>query len=225
MATPSDFEVPTLALVLIITTVATLPLVYKALAPSKTEQSSPVMDLKAIQAPRLTGLALSLFAKVTRIPILGKFILQSIKNDNDFQHVRDFAATLTHLVPLYLPMQPPSAEVLAEHTQLAASFSIEALADTPIDVKEDGSFRRWTIHDYTSRYKAGTATPSQVITAVLDAIDASNALSPPLLAFIKVNRDAVLQEAAAATERYARGTPLGVLDGVPVAVKDEVCWI
>ncbi|RHZ30548.1 hypothetical protein DYB37_011881, partial [Aphanomyces astaci] len=174
MATPSDFEVPTLALVLIITTVATLPLVYKALAPSKTEQSSPVMDLKAIQAPRLTGLALSLFAKVTRIPILGKFILQSIKNDNDFQHVRDFAATLTHLVPLYLPLQPPSAEVLAEHTQLAASFSIEALANTPIDVK-GGSFRRWTIHDYTSRYKAGTATPSQVITAVLDAIDASNA--------------------------------------------------
>ncbi|ETV81879.1 hypothetical protein H257_05433 [Aphanomyces astaci] len=109
----------------------------------------------------------------------------------------------------------------AQHTQLAASFSIEALADTPIDVK-DGSFRRWTIHDYTSRYKAGTATPSQVIATVLDAIDASNVLSPPLLAFVKVNRDAVLQEAAAATERYARGTPLGVLDGVPVAVKDEL---
>ncbi|RHZ30547.1 hypothetical protein DYB37_011880, partial [Aphanomyces astaci] len=58
-------------------------------------------------------------------------------------------------MPVYVPLQPPSAEVLAEHTQLAASFSIEALANTPIDVK-GGSFRRWTIHDYTSRYKAGT---------------------------------------------------------------------
>ena len=34
--------------------------------------------------------------------------------------------------------------------------------------------------------------------------------------------DAVLAAAQASTERYKSGTPLGPLDGVPVAVKDEV---
>ncbi|RHY27161.1 hypothetical protein DYB32_007001 [Aphanomyces invadans] len=214
MTTPSSFDGPTIALVLTISTVAVFHVTYKILAaPKRAPSRENVMDLVPIQAPRLTGLALTLFSKVTSIPIVGKLVLQSIKNDNNFQHVREFAATLTHVLPLYLPMAPPPAEVLVEHTELASSFSIEALADTPIEVK-NGSFCRWTIHDYTSRYKAQTVTPSQVIAAVLDAIDASNALSPPLLAFIKVNRETVIEEAAASTQRYASGIPIGLnVDG------------
>ncbi|ETV96244.1 hypothetical protein H310_10428 [Aphanomyces invadans] len=188
-------------------------------APFRT--NATVMDLEPIHAPRLTGTSLKVFAKFTRFPGLGNTILKKIKKDNNFQHAREFASILGDVMPLYLPLHPPSAELLAEHVKLASAFSIEALADTPIDVK-NGSFCRWTIHDYTSRYKAQTVTPSQVIAAVLDAIDASNALSPPLLAFIKVNREAVIEEAAASTQRYASGIPIGVLDGVPVAVKDEL---
>ncbi|KAF0701479.1 hypothetical protein As57867_008011, partial [Aphanomyces stellatus] len=67
-----------------------------------------------------------------------------------------------------------------------------------------------------------TATPLQVISAVLEAIEASNQRTPPLLAIIKCNKEVILQEAHASTERYARGAPIGVLDGVPIAVKDEL---
>ena len=46
--------------------------------------------------------------------------------------------------------------------------------------------------------------------------------SPPLRAIIAQHADEVRQQAQAATERWAKGAPLGPLDGVPVAVKDEL---
>jgi Asp-tRNA(Asn)/Glu-tRNA(Gln) amidotransferase A subunit family amidase len=56
----------------------------------------------------------------------------------------------------------------------------------------------------------------------LDAIAASDAANPPLRAYIAVNREDVLQQAAAATKRFSTGAPLSILDGIPVAVKDEL---
>ena len=42
------------------------------------------------------------------------------------------------------------------------------------------------------------------------------------IAFLDTNVEAVIAAAAASTRRYERGEQLGLLDGVPVAVKDEV---
>lgn len=44
----------------------------------------------------------------------------------------------------------------------------------------------------------------------------------PLCAFIAVDRSDLLAQAAASAQRYAKGAPLSVLDGVPIAVKDEM---
>nr|CCA15561.1 glutamyltRNA(Gln) amidotransferase subunit A putativ [Albugo laibachii Nc14] len=40
--------------------------------------------------------------------------------------------------------------------------------------------------------------------------------------FIAINKEDFLDQARESTERYAKGATLGVLDGVPVAVKDEI---
>ena len=42
------------------------------------------------------------------------------------------------------------------------------------------------------------------------------------VAFLQTKVDLVRRAAAESTARYKAGTPLGVLDGVPVAIKDEV---
>lgn len=50
-------------------------------------------------------------------------------------------------------------------------------------------------------------------------------LSPPAkhsVAFLETRVDLVRQAAAASAERWKKGQPLSPLDGVPVAVKDEV---
>lgn len=45
---------------------------------------------------------------------------------------------------------------------------------------------------------------------------------PHSIAFINTKVDLVLRAARASTSRYESGKPLGILDGVPVSIKDEI---
>jgi Asp-tRNA(Asn)/Glu-tRNA(Gln) amidotransferase A subunit family amidase len=86
-------------------------------------------------------------------------------------------------------------------------------------------FRFATVHDYASAYREGITSPDEVAARVWDAIVASNAANPPLRAVTEMNRDDLLRQAEAATKRIRSGHALGVFDGVPVGVKDEVDMI
>jgi Asp-tRNA(Asn)/Glu-tRNA(Gln) amidotransferase A subunit family amidase len=66
-------------------------------------------------------------------------------------------------------------------------------------------------------------TPLEVAETLLPLIRRDT--TPPgkhSTAFLESYVDAVLAAAQASTERYKNGKPLGPLDGVPIAVKDEV---
>ena len=54
------------------------------------------------------------------------------------------------------------------------------------------------------------------------AIRDSNQRSPPLRAIIACDEEDVRRQARASAERWRRGSPLSLLDGVPIAVKDEL---
>ena len=54
------------------------------------------------------------------------------------------------------------------------------------------------------------------------AVAASEENSPPLRAFIEQDRDDVMRQARASSQRWREGRPLSILDGVPVAIKDEL---
>ncbi|CAK4458522.1 unnamed protein product [Aphanomyces euteiches] len=102
-------------------------------------ESESVMDLVPFQAPRLAGSALSFFAALTRLPGLGSILLNKVKTDNQFHVVREFASTLDNM-PVYLPLRPPTADVLLEHFRLASSFSLDDLAKT-MALSIDGPFK------------------------------------------------------------------------------------
>lgn len=89
-------------------------------------------------------------------------------------------------------------------------------------LSSQSDFRYWTTGDFVQRYKDGRATPTTVIKSVLGAIDK---LNPTLKAFTAVNAEDALAQAEASTKRYQAGAPLGPLDGIPIAVKDEVLGI
>lgn len=80
----------------------------------------------------------------------------------------------------------------------------------------------YTSADFHALYTSGQATPTNVVKALLPHVQ-RDALSPGRhsVAFLEVKTDIVLKAAEASTQRYKEGKPLGVLDGVPVAVKDE----
>ena len=69
------------------------------------------------------------------------------------------------------------------------------------------------------RYRAGTLTPLAVAQACLARLDAVN---PRINAVVARHDEPFLAQAAAATERHARGAPLSVLDGIPLTVKDSL---
>ena len=69
------------------------------------------------------------------------------------------------------------------------------------------------------RFRDGSLTPLAVAQGCLARLDAVN---PQLNAVIARRDERFLAEAAAATERHARGQPLSPLDGVPLTVKDSL---
>ncbi|KAH1255316.1 Fatty acid amide hydrolase [Glycine max] len=86
----------------------------------------------------------------------------------------------------------------------------------------NSSFCRWTIMDYAKAYRSGDITPSLVAERFIAAIDEST--KPPLQMgfFIHYSADDILKQATESTLRYQRGEPISLLDGVPVAIKDEI---
>ena len=85
------------------------------------------------------------------------------------------------------------------------------------------SYGYYTCADYHSLFKSGKLTPLDVANAILPLIrrDVSPA-GPHSIAFLDSKVALVRRAAEASSARYASGTPLSALDGVPIAVKDEV---
>ena len=110
----------------------------------------------------------------------------------------------------------PAGDALAEPGATALGF------DAAASLRPLGEIPYTTVREYAEAYRSGAVTPLAVAEAVLDAMAASDAATPPLRAFIASRRADVLAEAREATYRYERGAARGPLDGVPIAVKDEV---
>ncbi|KAI1742927.1 amidase signature domain-containing protein [Xylaria scruposa] len=81
---------------------------------------------------------------------------------------------------------------------------------------------RYSVAHYRSLYNTGELTPLAVANAIIPLIRRDT--SPPgkhSTAWISVRIDLITKAAEASTLRYKEGRPLGPLDGIPVAIKDE----
>jgi aspartyl-tRNA(Asn)/glutamyl-tRNA(Gln) amidotransferase subunit A len=66
-------------------------------------------------------------------------------------------------------------------------------------------------------YRAGTFSPVDATRAALARIEA---VEPEVNAFVRIEGEAALEQAAESARRWRTGEPLGLVDGVPVTVKD-----
>ncbi len=81
------------------------------------------------------------------------------------------------------------------------------------------AFSNMSLRDLQAAYSNRSITPSEVMQLTFEQIEAVNG---PLNALYDLRKDAALDEAASATIRWADGTQIGPLDGVPVTIKDSV---
>jgi aspartyl-tRNA(Asn)/glutamyl-tRNA(Gln) amidotransferase subunit A len=78
-----------------------------------------------------------------------------------------------------------------------------------------------TVHSFASAYRDGKLSPHEVADRVLMRLDELGARRPCMNILAANDPPMTLRDAAASADRFARGCPLGPLDGVPFLVKDQ----
>jgi Asp-tRNA(Asn)/Glu-tRNA(Gln) amidotransferase A subunit family amidase len=169
-------------------------------------------NLTSASYPVLTGRSLQLFAAALDRPLLRAMLLPQLLNKGGLSRLRSLHCDDP---PTYSPLYPGGQAAVqgAGPEQLA------------VDVDpHPGSSRAGfcSVRDLAQAYRSGDTTPVAVAARLLDAIAERDRGERPLRAFIASDRDQVLAQAGAAAARIAAGQSLGIFDGIPIAVKDEL---
>ncbi|KAH7065450.1 amidase signature domain-containing protein [Macrophomina phaseolina] len=145
------------------------------------------------------------------------FIQNQLWNNTGFNRLRG-RPELENVAPRYDPTVIP-----INSKPSSADETAPTAAESPRAPPSDASGRFYSVYDYHELYKSGQTTPTAVVEALLPLIRRNEPNSTPhATAWVELRDDLILSAAAASTERYKAGKPLGILDGVPVSVKDEV---
>jgi Asp-tRNA(Asn)/Glu-tRNA(Gln) amidotransferase A subunit family amidase len=116
--------------------------------------------------------------------------------------------------PTVIPLPQPGDEAPASYTDKSN------LHVPPDDFK---ARRFYSIKDFHNAYSSGALTPTDVVERLLPLIRRDVAQrSACSTAFMDSKVDLIRHAAEASTGRYRQGRPLGVLDGVPFGVKDDL---
>ncbi len=162
-------------------------------------------ELKSLDLPKLTGAALKAFTAAVENPLTRPLLLPGLLENGGIPKLRritvDEPPTFYPLVAGEGPAEPP-------------------VAFEPGAVPADFPYR--TARDYTAAYREGRFTPVEAVERVLKAISASEQGGTPLRTFIAIHPEDVMAQARSSTLRLKSGRALSPLDGVPVALKDEI---
>lgn len=174
-------------------------------------------NLSKLKAPRMAGFAFKIFTAILETSFPGTMIARKLLKDSGvYKLTGKFLKEDTTILPIHLNLR--NGEKDTESTSAVLRIPNEKLiSDTGPD-----SFRYRTIDDYARMYRNGETDPVQTAQTLIRMIEASNSGETPLNAVIKFNSDDILSQAEESLKRYERGNPLGILDGVPIAVKDEI---
>lgn len=171
-------------------------------------------NLKDLNVPRLAGLSLSLVTWITENSLLRGLVSSSLFKNAGITWLR---ALEIDDAPTYEPHPPVS-----HSTSSQAGIDLSEIQDKEQTAPTQDGFNFLTSFDYAHAYRQGAADPLSVAEKVLAAIQESNNNSPPLRAMIACLSEDVLAQANASKKRFEEGRPLSLLDGVPVAIKDEI---
>ncbi len=163
-------------------------------------------NLESLKLPKLTGSMLSIFANLIETPFGKLLLLNSLLDNGGIPKLR---ALNVDEMPTFYPLVKPTAE--NEH-----------IVGMNVPTTSEWNLPYPTALDYSTKYQNGETTPIEVAEQVLRNIKSSEQGEQPLRIFIALNRDDLFSQADAANQRIKEGRRLSPLDGVPVAMKDEI---
>lgn len=196
----------------------------------KVDISAVKYQPQVIKAPHLTGFALKLFVWLIEAPIFRSIILSVLKRQNRFNELLRY--TVIPESPMFRPEFPPQDPeigvlVIDEVKEPAKRVESALESLTPYDSSQhwnhDSSpFLYWTIRDFAHAYRTKLTTPSAVAEHIISAVEENNCKRPPMPLLISFSAEEVRRQAAASTQRFLLGNPLSILDGIFVAIKDDI---
>ncbi|XP_073226624.1 fatty acid amide hydrolase-like isoform X2 [Cicer arietinum] len=206
-------------------------LVYKPVKDVNLASDSTEFYLQAnVKAPRMTGILVKIFTWFLESRIFGALLLYILKGDNLIHKL--ITNTDLEEPPLYVPLHNfednKEQEVKCLDFGLSPPEKVQLAIDclpTTLEKPINGtkpSFIRWSIMDYFRAYNSGDITPHMVAERFIAAVDESSKSPLQMGFFINYNVEDILRQANESTLRYKKGEPISVLDGVPVAIKDEI---
>lgn len=199
---------------------------------SEVDLTKVKYDPGEIEAPHITGLLLKFFVKLVEMPLIGSLLIGHLKKQNKMnQMLRD---TLIPEPPMFRPEFPPqepeSGVVFLKEdgkSEDRVESAVECLpqydpASNSNHSSDSTPFRYWKIRDYAYSYRSSRTTPSIVAEHVISAIEGFSNKTPPTPLLISFDSDDVRKQASSSTQRFQEGKPLSILDGIFIAIKDDI---
>ena len=178
-------------------------------------------DLKSVQLPRMEGAGLALLVAAMESPLLRPLVKSILFKNSGIADFRKAAAEGTILGRS--PERPPMPAAAGKGPESGAGVGLrtegtrlgEALAAKDRDPPSPFP----SVADYLDAYREGRTSPVDVAQRVVAFMKNEN---DRLRFFRAWDEGDMLAQARASEARWKAGKPAGPLDGVPVAVKDEL---
>ncbi|KMT00954.1 hypothetical protein BVRB_9g222190 [Beta vulgaris subsp. vulgaris] len=184
-----------------------------------------------IEAPHITGLALGFFTNLLEAPVVGPLIVSYLrKKNNTVELLKNTVIPETPMFKPEFPPQEPEKDVtFVEEAGCPEDRVAEALKCLPeydpASCWDDDlalSFRYWKIRDFAYAYRARLATPSMIAEKLISALEEFNNANPTTPLLISFDAEDVRKQAAASTQRFEEGKSISILDGIFMAIKDDI---
>ncbi|KAL2342026.1 hypothetical protein Fmac_009966 [Flemingia macrophylla] len=203
----------------------------RAMTPAKdVDVSSVKYEREVVQAPHLTGFVFRFFVRLLEAPLIGPVLMNYLKKENRIDQLLQY--TVIPEEPMFKPEYPPQemepGVVVLEEDGRPEDRVESALKCLPhYDAAElwensPASFRYWKIRDYAHAYLSRKVTPSMIAERIIPVIEENASNRPPAPLLISFDAAEVREQAAASTQRFEAGNPLSILDGIFVAIKDDI---
>ncbi|NUN15861.1 MAG: amidase [Myxococcales bacterium] len=173
-------------------------------------------DFPPLKAPRTAGTLLRMLLAAAESPATGPMVAQKMLTDIGIVDLRSVPGTES---PELIP-HPLNRAVTS-----TGDSSPAMLANQAAEAFGRGGRRGFgfvTAADLVDAYVSKKLSPVDVARRFLEQRTASDQPDAVLRAFIAVQAETIFEMARASEARYSAGKPLSPLDGVPVAIKDEV---
>ncbi len=157
------------------------------------------------KSPRFSGVALKNLARFARTRIGGIALQRILRADLGVDKLEALPDTLREDVPL--DTRAHSGRAPRGHASAELPWPAQGWAPNSAAL--------------TDAYREGTVSPREVVKRALVEARRLAALTPAVGSILDYADDVALAEASASARRWREGRPLGPLDGVPWAVKEQ----